>query len=142
MAGGRRTRLLRAPRERNKSARRRDETSGAKHAHEIAPGNTRGFPRFEEERVLAGMLVQPVRLLHRLHELAKERSATVRHLVGAATAKIVQPARLRLQQKTTSSRFARLTPTGIHPDHKTTDPYVASRDLPDRSPRPDLPPRS
>src|SRR5437588_1860431 len=98
MAGGRRT-CLRAPRERNKSSRRRDETSGAKHAHEIAPGNTRGFPRFEEERVLAGMLIQPVRLLHRLHELTKKRRATVRHLVGAATAKILQPARLRQQQK-------------------------------------------
>src|SRR5205807_10112704 len=52
-----------------------------------------------EERVLIGMLIQPMCLLHRLHELAKERSATVRHLVGAATAKIVQPARLPLQQK-------------------------------------------
>ena len=139
MAGARWTCLLRARRERSKSSRRRDETSGAKHAHEIAPGNTRGFPRFEEERVLVGMLIQPVRLLHRLHKLAKERSATVRHFVGAATAKIVQPGRLRLQQKTTSWRFARSTPTGIHPDRETIGPCAARPAPPARSHRPDLP---
>ena len=104
MAGARWTCLLRARRERSKSSRRRDETSGAKHAHEIAPGNTRGFPRFEEERVLVGMLIQPVRLLHGLHELAKKRSATLRHLNRKLVA-IVQPGPLPLQKKIVADLF-------------------------------------
>ena len=62
---------------RRQTASRRQETGGAEHAHEIAPRNARGFLGLEEELAMLRIFIQPMRLAHGLHELAKKRGASV-----------------------------------------------------------------